>query len=75
MQDHKHSVDTDSITHAKREFGYDGDLFVNDDFRKYADAVCNDIDKSYPPTTYEDALELYFFLLQDCDINLSIMHM
>ena len=67
MQDYKHSVERDFFTYAMEEYSYDDNLIVNDDFQKYADAVCNNFDKPYPPTTYEEALELNFFWLQDCN--------
>lgn len=69
-QDHKHCADRHLLTYAMEEFAYDCNLFVNDDFQRYADATCIDFGKPYPPTTYEEALELFFLLLQDCNNNM-----
>ena len=52
----------DLLTYA---YEYDRNLFVNEDFQRYADALCDDFDKNYPPMTDEEALELYFLLLED----------
>ena len=61
-------MDRDLLTYAVQDYAYEGNLLVNDDFQTYADAVCNDFDKSYLPNTCEEALELYFLLLQDFDV-------
>ena len=67
VQDHKHSVDTDLLTFAMEEYTYNNNIFVNSDFQRYAYTVCNEFNRPYPPTTSEEALELFFFLLQEFD--------
>ena len=63
--DCKFHVDTELLVHAMEEYRYAGNLLVDEDYAE-SDALCADFNRSYPPTTYTEALELYFLLIDDC---------
>ena len=61
----KCAVDDELLRHAKEEYGYNDNLLVDEDYKNYADAVCTQFGMQYPPTTHEEALQLYFLLIDD----------
>ena len=65
--DCKCPFDEDLLNDAKEEYGYTGHLFVNEDYKVYADSVCTDYALNYPPSTHEDALYMFFVLKDDSD--------
>ena len=58
-------MDGELLRYAKEEFGYNKLLLVSEDYQSYADTVCRDFSLQYPPTTHDDALQIYILLLQD----------
>ena len=64
-EDSKFAVDIELLRSAKERFGYNKNLLVNEDYQNYANTVCRDFSLQYPPSTHDDALQIYLLLLED----------
>ena len=64
-EDYKCAVDGELLRHAKEEYGYSNNLLVDEDYKSYADTVCTQFGLQYPPTTHDEALQIYFLLVDD----------
>lgn len=63
------SVDDSLLRQAMEEYRYSNDLMVDEAYKEYADTVCEEFNLPYPPTSHEDALLLFFFVLTDEQVN------
>ena len=63
MLDHNYPPQNDLLDDAK---GYSAFLLFDETFKDFADSVCRYFRLQYPPLSHEDALYIYFVIIDEC---------
>lgn len=65
VTDHLCDIDSNLLSDAELNYGYSYNLMVDEDYKTWADAICDAFQLQYPPSNHEDALFLFFVLTDD----------
>ena len=65
-EDYKCPVQSDLLHEAQDVYGYSGELLVHETFKALADSICSEFELQYPPLRHEDALFMYFIIIDEC---------
>ena len=60
-------VDESLLDHAEQEYGYFNNFIVDDNYKQYAETLCEEVGLHSRPTNHEEALFLYLLLKHDSD--------
>lgn len=63
--DYLWDIDSNLLSDAELNYGYSYNLMVDEDYKTWADTVCDAFQLQYPPSNHEDALFLFFVLTDD----------